>query len=151
MDKVYLSFNDICLIFISFFFPPLTVLIKKGCGSDFCINLLLSTLLLFFGTFHAIYIVFRENESYSRIEEQDNENNTAATNIPDNAIVVILPGANVNTNSNNIPNNLPPPSYAESEQIAKEQKEFLYPELPTYEATSSSGEAPEQKSTHEKH
>ena len=65
--------------------------------------------------------------------------------------MVILPGANVNTNNNNIPNNLPPPSYAESEQIAKEQKEFLYPELPTYEATSSSGEAPEQRNTDEKH
>jgi len=83
--------------------------------------------------------------------ENNNNNNNNVTNIPDNAIVVILPGATVNTNAT-IPSNLPPPSYAESEQLAKEQKEFIYPDLPSYEASSSSeNDAKAQQPTDEKH
>jgi len=150
MDKVYFSFNDVVLIFISFFFPPISVFFKSGCGKDFLINLLLTTLTFVFGVFHAIYIIAKSNdEEYTRLNnEQNNDGNV--TGIPDNAIVVILPGANVNTN-NSIPSNLPPPSYAESEQIAKEQKEFLYPDLPTYEATTSTSDNVNGNQTDEKH
>jgi len=49
MDKIYLSMNDIFLIIISVFFPPFGVIIKKGCGTDLCINLVLTTLFYFFG------------------------------------------------------------------------------------------------------
>jgi len=150
MDKVYFSLNDILLIFISFFFPPISVFLKSGCGKDFLINLILTTLTFVFGVFHAIYIIAKSNdEEYTRLNnEQNNDGNV--TGIPDNAIVVILPGANVNTN-NSIPSNLPPPSYAESEQIAKEQKEFLYPDLPTYEATTSTSDNVNGNQTDEKH
>ena len=139
MDNVYLTVNDIFLIIISVFFPPFAVLIKKGCGSDFCINLFLTTLFFFFGMVHAIYLIIKPGEEYTQLANENNEsNNNNITNIPENAIVVILPGATVNTNANTIPSNLPPPSYAESEQLAKDQKELIYPDLPSYEATTSS-------------
>jgi len=129
MSKIYFSFNDILLIFISFFFPPISVFLKSGCNKDLVINLLLTTFTFLFGVFHAIYVIAK-----STSDEYDTLNDQPTDNYPDNAIVVILPGAN---NNNTIPTNLPPPSYAESEQLAKEQKQFLYPELPSYEATTS--------------
>jgi len=156
MDNVYLTFDDIFLIIISVFFPPLGVLLKRGCGTDFCINLFLTMVFFFFGMIHAIFVIITPKEEYTQLEEGNEEaNNNNVTNIPDNAIVVILPGATVNTNANTIPSNLPPPSYAESEQLAKEQKEFIYPDLPSYEATSSSNELADQSdekhSSDEKH
>jgi len=150
MDKIYITFDDILLILISLIIPPLPVVFKRGCGTDFCINLLLTLLTGILGIVHAIYIILvTDKEEYSRLDEQNGTDNNRTTNIPENAIVLILPGANVNTNSNTIPNNLPPPSYAESEQLAKEQNELLYPDLPKYEATSSNNNNNEQPN--EKH
>ncbi|ORX59902.1 UPF0057-domain-containing protein [Piromyces finnis] len=157
MNNIHLTFYDIFLIIISVCFPPLGVFFKRGCGTDFCINLILTVLLYAVGVIHAIYIIVKPKDEYTQLNDTTGESNNNVTNIPENAIVVILPGANVQTNVNTIPTNLPPPSYAESEQIAKNQKEFLYPELPSYEASSSKEpineptKEPTKESTDEKH
>jgi len=131
-----LSCSDIILIIISFFFPPLTVILKSGCGTDLCINLLLTILFFFLGTIHAICVVYKKNEEYIRLEEQNN----ASSNI-NNRIVIVLPEGNAKVTNNTIPDNLPPPSYAESEQLNNEKNKLNFSNLPSYQATSS-GEVP---------
>ncbi|KAI9228309.1 MAG: hypothetical protein DHS80DRAFT_15812 [Piptocephalis tieghemiana] len=39
-----LSNRDVVYVLLALFFPPLSVLLKRGCGIDFCINFLLSIL-----------------------------------------------------------------------------------------------------------
>ncbi|ORX78936.1 UPF0057-domain-containing protein [Anaeromyces robustus] len=153
MSKIYLSVSDIISIIFSFIFPPISVLLLKGCGKDFCISMMLTIFFFFGGTIHALYLIFTNQEEYTRLDEEgnpteDNGNRNVINGIPENAIVVILPGATVNTN---VPNNLPPPSYAESEKIEKEQKELLYPNLPTYDEASSHNQVnPQEPSGSEK-
>ncbi|CAO3637667.1 unnamed protein product [Cunninghamella blakesleeana] len=62
------SGRDIALFVIAFFFPPLAVLIKRGCGADFFINVLLSLLGAIPGIIHAFYIVHKYNEGVEDIE-----------------------------------------------------------------------------------
>lgn len=47
------SGSDICLYFLSLFFPPLGVAIKRGCGADLLINIGLSLLAWIPGVIHA--------------------------------------------------------------------------------------------------
>ncbi|KAI8069953.1 hypothetical protein BC940DRAFT_296561 [Gongronella butleri] len=62
------SGRDIALFVIAFFFPPLAVLIKRGCGADFIINILLSLLGAIPGIIHAFYIVHKYNEGHEDLE-----------------------------------------------------------------------------------
>ncbi|KAJ1920974.1 hypothetical protein H4219_001027 [Mycoemilia scoparia] len=49
--------GDFCLIILSFIFPPLSALFKRGCGSDFVINCLLTILGYVPGLIHAWYLI----------------------------------------------------------------------------------------------
>jgi len=39
-----LTWSDICKVFFAIFLPPLGVLLERGLGADFCINILLTIL-----------------------------------------------------------------------------------------------------------
>lgn len=39
-----LTWSDICKVFFAIFLPPLGVLLERGIGADFCINILLTIL-----------------------------------------------------------------------------------------------------------
>lgn len=39
-----LTWPDICKVFFAIFLPPLGVLLERGLGADFCINILLTIL-----------------------------------------------------------------------------------------------------------
>ncbi|KAI8053241.1 hypothetical protein BDF22DRAFT_620116 [Syncephalis plumigaleata] len=41
--------RDIAIAVLGFFLPPIAVLLREGCGIDFCINLLLTLLGYVFG------------------------------------------------------------------------------------------------------
>ncbi|KAL1932039.1 hypothetical protein VTP01DRAFT_9095 [Rhizomucor pusillus] len=60
--------RDIALFVIAFFFPPLAVLIRRGCGIDFLINVCLTLLGAVPGIVHAFYIVHRYNDNFEDIE-----------------------------------------------------------------------------------
>ncbi|CDS05177.1 hypothetical protein K492DRAFT_160046 [Lichtheimia hyalospora FSU 10163] len=62
------SGRDIALFVIAFFFPPIAVLIKRGCGIDFLINICLWALGAVPGIIHAFYIVHKYNENFEDIE-----------------------------------------------------------------------------------
>ncbi|RUO44462.1 YqaE/Pmp3 family membrane protein [Aliidiomarina taiwanensis] len=49
--------DRLLLIIISIFLPPLAVLLKKGLGKDFLINLVLSLIFLVPGIIHALWVV----------------------------------------------------------------------------------------------
>ncbi|RKP13188.1 hypothetical protein BJ684DRAFT_3167, partial [Piptocephalis cylindrospora] len=57
-----LSNKDVVQVLIAFFFPPLAVLLKRGCGLDFVINILLSILGFIPGLLHAWYLIFKFND-----------------------------------------------------------------------------------------
>merc|ERR1712136_129887 len=52
---------DLCLFLVALFLPPLAVLIKAGCGSDFCINLILTLLLWVPGVCHAWIVILKKD------------------------------------------------------------------------------------------
>ncbi|KAG5439215.1 hypothetical protein PCANB_001514 [Pneumocystis canis] len=54
-----LTFSDIFKLLFAFIFPPLGVLIEKGCGKDFLINILLTILGYIPGIIHAFYVILR--------------------------------------------------------------------------------------------
>ncbi|KAK7544529.1 uncharacterized protein J3D65DRAFT_23912 [Phyllosticta citribraziliensis] len=49
--------EDCLLILIAIFLPPLVVLIKRGCGLNFCLNILLTLLGWIPGILHAWLII----------------------------------------------------------------------------------------------
>ncbi|RKP23420.1 putative plasma membrane proteolipid 3, partial [Syncephalis pseudoplumigaleata] len=51
--------RDIAIGVLGIFVPPVGVLLREGCGMDFCINLLLTLLGYVFGVVHCWYIVLR--------------------------------------------------------------------------------------------
>jgi len=51
------STSDVLLYFIAIFVPPLPVLLKRGLGADFCINILLWILGWIPGVIHSWYII----------------------------------------------------------------------------------------------
>lgn len=51
------TMDRLLLIIISIFLPPLAVLLKKGLGKDFLINLVLSLIFLVPGIIHALWVV----------------------------------------------------------------------------------------------
>jgi uncharacterized membrane protein YqaE (UPF0057 family) len=48
-----------CLYILGFLIPPLAVLLDRGCGADFLINIGLSLLAWIPGVIHAWYIISR--------------------------------------------------------------------------------------------
>ncbi|ORX54428.1 plasma membrane proteolipid 3 [Hesseltinella vesiculosa] len=52
--------SDICKLFFAFIFPPLGVLLERGCWHcDFYINICLTLLGFIPGVLHAIYIILK--------------------------------------------------------------------------------------------
>jgi len=51
--------SDICKIFFAIILPPVGVLLERGCGADFCINILLTILGYIPGIIHALYIILK--------------------------------------------------------------------------------------------
>lgn len=49
--------NKLVLIILAILLPPLAVVLKKGLGSDFVINLVLTLLFFVPGLIHALWIV----------------------------------------------------------------------------------------------
>lgn len=39
-----LEWSDICKVIFAIILPPVAVLMERGCGADFCINILLTIL-----------------------------------------------------------------------------------------------------------
>jgi len=66
-----LSTKDILLLILALFIPPLPVFIKRGCGADFLINILLTLLGAIPGILHAWWVVFKYNDvdGYRDLEE----------------------------------------------------------------------------------
>ncbi|KAI8384651.1 uncharacterized protein BYT42DRAFT_269112 [Radiomyces spectabilis] len=62
------SGRDIALFVIAIFFPPFPVLIKRGCGVDFLINVCLFVLGAVPGIIHAFYIIHKYNENFEDLE-----------------------------------------------------------------------------------
>ncbi|KAI5467173.1 plasma membrane proteolipid 3 [Mariannaea sp. PMI_226] len=51
--------SDICKIILAVILPPLGVFLERGCGADFCINVLLTILGYLPGIIHALYIILK--------------------------------------------------------------------------------------------
>lgn len=54
--------SEICLVILAIFLPPVAVLLERGCGADFCINILLTLLGHIPGVIHAIYLILHDRE-----------------------------------------------------------------------------------------
>ncbi|KAK3825789.1 MAG: putative cation transport-related protein [Benniella sp.] len=54
-----LTCSDIFKFFFAIILPPLGVLLEKGCGCDFLINILLTILGYIPGIIHAFYIILK--------------------------------------------------------------------------------------------
>ncbi|KAI8633962.1 putative plasma membrane proteolipid 3 [Xylariaceae sp. FL1651] len=51
--------SDICKILLAIILPPVGVFLERGCGADFCINILLTILGYIPGIIHALYIILK--------------------------------------------------------------------------------------------
>ncbi|KAJ7470670.1 UPF0057-domain-containing protein [Mycena latifolia] len=51
--------SDILKIIAAIILPPLGVLLERGCGADFLINILLTLLGFIPGIIHALYIILK--------------------------------------------------------------------------------------------
>lgn len=51
--------SDLCKIIFAVILPPLGVFLEKGCGSDLCINIILTLLGYLPGIIHALYIILK--------------------------------------------------------------------------------------------
>ena len=49
--------NNLVMILIAIFLPPVAVFMKRGLGKDLLINILLCLLLIFPGIVHALWVV----------------------------------------------------------------------------------------------
>ena len=53
--------EKLCKSILGVIFPPILMLIEKGCGSEFWINLILTFLFFIPGVFHAFYVLKVDN------------------------------------------------------------------------------------------
>ncbi|KAK6217616.1 N-acetylglucosaminyldiphosphodolichol N-acetylglucosaminyltransferase catalytic subunit alg13 [Pestalotiopsis sp. IQ-011] len=51
--------SDIFKIILAVILPPVGVFLERGCGADFCINVLLTILGYIPGIIHALYIILK--------------------------------------------------------------------------------------------
>lgn len=56
--------NDEIALIISFFIPPLGVLISKGIGTDLILNILFTMFGVIPGVIHAIYVILHKYKNY---------------------------------------------------------------------------------------
>ncbi|KAL0079652.1 hypothetical protein J3Q64DRAFT_1644842 [Phycomyces blakesleeanus] len=63
------STRDIALFVVAFFFSPLAVLIKRGCGVDFLINICLFIFGALPGIIHGFYIIHKYNDTFEDLEQ----------------------------------------------------------------------------------
>jgi len=54
--------SDLLMIVLAILLPPVAVIILKGCGGDFCINLILTILGWVPGAIHAVWLVLKSSE-----------------------------------------------------------------------------------------
>jgi len=52
--------SDIMLLILAVILPPLAVILKSGCGSDLCINIILTLLAYIPGLIHAWWVILSE-------------------------------------------------------------------------------------------
>lgn len=52
-----LFIRDICLAILAIFLPPLAVLLRRGCGADLCINIILTLMGDIPGIIHALWVM----------------------------------------------------------------------------------------------
>jgi uncharacterized membrane protein YqaE (UPF0057 family) len=52
--------NKLVLIILSLLLPPVAVLLKKGLGIDFLINIVLCILIFFPGVVHALWVTMKD-------------------------------------------------------------------------------------------
>ncbi|ORX92812.1 hypothetical protein K493DRAFT_285371 [Basidiobolus meristosporus CBS 931.73] len=90
----HFSDRDVFLMIIGFFLPPFSVLIKRGCGADFLINIGLSMLGHVPGILHCWYLVYKYNDyaqsdlergqqPYQPLPQQPAQNPPPPANHPD--------------------------------------------------------------------
>jgi uncharacterized membrane protein YqaE (UPF0057 family) len=60
-DKEGFAMNNVIMIALAIFLPPISVLIKEGVGKHLIINILLCLLGLLPGIIHAVWINVRNN------------------------------------------------------------------------------------------
>ena len=56
------STGDVCLYILAIFIPPLAVLVKRGCGADVLINILLTLLWWLPGVIHAWWVISKHEK-----------------------------------------------------------------------------------------
>lgn len=54
--------SDVCVIILAIFLPPVAVALKRGCGVDLVINILLTLCGHIPGAIHAVYLVLHDRE-----------------------------------------------------------------------------------------
>ncbi|RIB30040.1 cation transport-related protein [Gigaspora rosea] len=54
-----ITFSDIFKVIFAIIFPPLGVVLERGCGEDLVINILLTLLGYIPGIIHALYIIVK--------------------------------------------------------------------------------------------
>ena len=71
--------GKLCLILLAFFLPPLAVFLNRGCGEDFCINMLLTLLGWIPGVIHAMYIIVTDRDKDEVMTEATTTTTTTTT------------------------------------------------------------------------
>ncbi|PBP22197.1 hypothetical protein BUE80_DR006986 [Diplocarpon rosae] len=61
------STSDVCLYFLAILLPFVAVLLKRGCGADFCINILLCCLGWIPGIIHAWYVIGKHDPANNKV------------------------------------------------------------------------------------
>lgn len=54
--------SDVCLVILAIFLPPIATLLKRGCGVDLLINILLTLCGHIPGVIHALYLILHDRE-----------------------------------------------------------------------------------------
>ena len=62
--------SDVLLVILAIILPPVAVFIRRGCGADILINILLCLLGHIPGVIHALYIVLHDRERTKRAQAQ---------------------------------------------------------------------------------
>ncbi|SMN22847.1 similar to Saccharomyces cerevisiae YJL151C SNA3 Integral membrane protein localized to vacuolar intralumenal vesicles [Maudiozyma saulgeensis] len=74
-SKYSINKDDLLLIILAVFIPPVPVIIRKGfCSKDSLLNILLFMILFFPATIHSFYIVYESSKE--RDLERDNSSST---------------------------------------------------------------------------
>ena len=71
ITKYSINKDDLLLIILAVFIPPVPVIIRKGfCSKDSLLNLLLFMILFFPATIHSFYVVYESSQE--RVSERSN-------------------------------------------------------------------------------